>query len=119
MKNLKILIVLLVPALIIWGWTTKIDDWIVEKHSGYKLMYTEKDEPNIEEYLLFINDGIKSVKDFFGDPFKNEFEIIIHPDRASLDYQWRKDWNMSDFKSECWMVGSGFANKLDLISPRY
>jgi len=31
---------------------------------------------------------------------------------------WRRDWNAPDFESECWMVASGTASKLSLLSPR-
>jgi hypothetical protein len=31
---------------------------------------------------------------------------------------WQKDWNEPRFKSECWMVASGVASKLDVISPK-
>lgn len=34
-----------------------------------------------------------------------------------MDSTWRKEWKMPEFKSECWMVASGIATKLDVISP--
>jgi hypothetical protein len=101
------------------GHPAKQNNWIVEKHTGYRLLYTETDKKNIDEYLPFIENGIRSVQYFFDAEFKNEFEIFIHPDRFSLDNQWAKDWHVPDFKSECWMVASGVANKLDIISPKY
>jgi hypothetical protein len=45
------------------------------------------------------------------------FDIYIHPNRNSLDSSWRISWNMPEFKSECWMVASGVANRFDLVSP--
>jgi hypothetical protein len=42
----------------------------------------------------------------------------VHLNRHSLDSAWQKDWNMPTFKSECWMVASGVASKLDMISPK-
>lgn len=103
---------------ILISWTTDISNWIVENHTGYKLCYTEPDKENIDEYLTYFDNGIKSVQKFFDIPYKKEFGIYIHPNRLSLDIQWRKDWNMPDFKSECWMVASGVAGRLDIISPR-
>ena len=67
---------------------------------------------------MFIEDGQASVKTFFNSSYKKQFDIYIHPNRHSLDSTWKKDWNMPDFKSECWMVASGTATKLDMISPR-
>jgi hypothetical protein len=62
--------------------------------------------------------GIHQVRSFFKSPYKNYFEVRLHPGRKSLDNQWQKDWNMPDFKSECWMVASGVGSQLDLISPK-
>lgn len=100
------------------GWAASAVNWLVEKQKGYTLMYSNADKENSKEYRAIIDSGIVSVQAFFGDTFKKEFEIYIHPDRQSLDSQWQKDWNMPDFKSECWMVASGVASKLDMISPK-
>jgi hypothetical protein len=99
------------------GWQTNADEWINEKHKGYSLLYKKSDEIHKMEYLQFIEHGVQSVRAFFKEPFQKEFEVYIHPNRQSLDKQWQKDWNMPDFKSECWMVASGVALKLDAISP--
>ncbi|MDP2037895.1 MAG: hypothetical protein Q8L04_10970, partial [Ignavibacteria bacterium] len=89
-----------------------------EKREGYKLFYTQQDGESKKEYLLYIKRGIDSVRNFFGSEFKKEFEVYVHSSRNSLDAQWRKDWNMPEFKSECWMVASGVAAKLDMLSPQ-
>lgn len=94
------------------------DKWIIERHDGYKVSYTVTDKENRKEYLKLIRNGIGSVKTFFSGMFSSEFGVFIHPDRHSLDSTWRKDWNMPVFKSECWMVASGTAVKLDMISPK-
>lgn len=99
------------------GWLSITDDWIAEKHRGYTLHYKKLDEAHKTEYLKFIEHGMQSVHAFFKEPFQRDFEIYIHPNRQSLDKQWQKDWSMPDFKSECWMVASGVAKKLDAISP--
>jgi hypothetical protein len=57
------------------------------------------------------------VKSFFDEEYKNSFTIALHPNRASLDSTWRKDWNMPSFKSECWMVASGVGARMDIIAP--
>lgn len=98
--------------------TQQLNTWSVEKHAGYELVYTAADNTNKEEYLPFIEDGINSVQNFFDASFKKEFRIFIHPDRQSLDKQWCMDWKIKDFKSECWMVASGVASRLDIISPK-
>jgi hypothetical protein len=92
--------------------------WISEKYNKYSLHYYPVDEQNIKEYIKLIDNGILSVQTFFEGSFKNNFDVYIHPNRKSLDNQWQLDWKMPDFKSECWMVASGVANRLDMISPK-
>lgn len=92
-------------------------EWIQEKHPEYVIFYTEPDRKNKVDYVQLLDAGIKSVESFFGDSFKSEFNVYIHPNRQSLDSQWQRDWDMPEFKSECWMVASGTATKLDMISP--
>jgi len=60
---------------------------------------------------------MQSVESFFGEEYRNSFTIALHPNRASLDSTWRKDWNMPTFKSECWMVASGVGTRMDIIAP--
>lgn len=116
LQNLKILVVFTAIFLISWG--TFTNNWVTQNFNGYSLSYTARDNENIREYNVLIKNGILSVETFFNSPFKYGFEIYIHPDRHSLDSTWQKDWNMPEFKSECWMVASGVAAKMDIISPK-
>lgn len=105
-------------AVLSFGWTTLADDWRVEKHNGYTLWYTSADQHDRAVYRKSIERGIRAVKQFFGTPYRQPFDVYVHPNRGSLDAAWQKDWNMPDFQSECWMVASGVAAKLDLLAPR-
>lgn len=105
-------------SVILLSWNSPKGKWIIEKHEGFDMYYTSSDKVNLEEYLTLINNGMSSVQMFFGDPYKSHFSIFLHPDRLSLDSTWQKDWNMPDFKSECWMVASGTGTQFDLISPK-
>jgi hypothetical protein len=109
-------IVLILP--ILFGWTIIKDKWIVEKQKGYSLHYKTSDKKNIVKYKAYFEVGKKIVEEFFQNSFKNDFSIYIHPSRSSLDSTWQKDWKMPEFKSECWMVASGVATKLDILSPK-
>jgi hypothetical protein len=111
-------VLILFIALLFISWNTFQDNWITEKHNGYSLFYTSSDKPNKKEYNKLIENGVTSVKVFFNTPYSNEFNVYIHPNRKSLDSTWQKDWNMPDFKSECWMVASGVSTKLNVISPK-
>lgn len=113
--NYRIIFTLL---LILTGSKTEKNDWKTEEHSGYTLYYQVSDSGSVKEYAHIIDGGIKSVLAFFNNPYKTKFGVFIHPSRISIDNQWRRDWKMPDFKSECWMVASGVATRLDMISPR-
>jgi len=89
-----------------------------EKHDGYEIFFTTADRENVGDYSEMIDNGMKSIEAFFGHPFMNEFKVFVHPQRSSLDSAWQNDWNMPEFRSECWMVASGIASKLDILSPK-
>lgn len=91
--------------------------WLVKKEKGFSIHYKTQDTKNISAYNSFIKKGMNEVKAFFSSGYKNEFAVYVHPDRNSLDSTWQHDWKMPDFKSECWMVASGIADRLDVLSP--
>lgn len=106
----------MIPVLL--SFTAIEQNWLTSRQKNYTVYYTPTDQKNEAEYVKTINQGVESVKVFFGNQFKNDFKIYIHPNRLSLDSTWQADWKMPDFKSECWMVASGIGQKLDVISPK-
>lgn len=115
--NYQLLLVLSLTQMFL-SLTISNDKWKSEKFADYTVFYTPEDKNNLEEYLVYFENGKKSVASFFQNSYSNTFSIYIHPNRASLDSTWQKDWNMPDFKSQCWMVASGISDKLDIISPK-
>jgi hypothetical protein len=118
MKAKYSIFLILSSALLFISWKTFQNIWLTEKHKGYTLFYTSIDKQNKKEYNKFVENGITSVKTFFHSSYTKEFNVYIHPNRNSLDSTWQKDWDMPNFKSECWMVASGVDRKLDMISPK-
>jgi hypothetical protein len=92
-------------------------EWKQNSQKGYTLHYKGDDESETKRYRELIDKGVGSVTFFTKSSFAKEFKVYVHPSRAALDNQWQTDWNMPDFKSHCWMVASGTASKLDLLSP--
>ena len=117
MKRKSFGVVVIVLFALCSSWRPVKNDWLKETRNGYTFLYTNADQSNRKEYCEIIDNGIKSVRYFFNDDFKKAFEVYIHPNRNSLDKQWQSDWSVPDFKSECWMVASGIATKIDMISP--
>ncbi len=83
---------------------------------GYKIYYANSD-PAIEQIRKDVPGGLKLIEDFLKKEFKNEVKVFVFPSRAALDSSWQIEWGVPDFKSQCWMVGSGIQSKLDLLSP--
>ncbi len=104
------------PALL--SWSIIGDNWTSEQSDGFSIHYTQKVQQNNKDYINLIKTGKETVESFFSGSYKNEFDVFIHPNRQSLDSTLPKDWNMPDFKSECWMVASGVAARMDMISPK-
>lgn len=118
MKQKHFTVIVCFLALSFISWKTLNNPWQTEKHKGYDLYYTTADKQNIKEYNKLVENGVKQVKLFFKSPYPKKFDVFVHPNRHSLDSTWQKDWKMPEFKSECWMVASGDATKLDMISPK-
>jgi hypothetical protein len=93
-------------------------EWMKKKADLFTLYYTLADQTIatvIEKDLL---GGIKTVTGFFQkQSFTKKIDVYIFPNREELNSQWRKDWGMPGFNSECWMVASGTAQRLDVLSP--
>ena len=114
----QVILLIAICGLLLIGWKATDNNWIIQKHHGYHLFFKSPDKQNTRDYNKIVQHGVASVNHFFSSPYKKEFDVFIHPNRTSLDSTWQQDWNMPDFKSECWMVASGTATKLDMISPK-
>jgi hypothetical protein len=114
-RQLTLVWIFILPVLL--SWMTIEDNWIKEQFDGFTISYTARDKQNSKEYLRLINTGKETVQLFFEGSYKNDFDVFVHPNRQSLDSTWQRDWQMPEFKSECWMVASGVATRLDMISP--
>lgn len=93
-------------------------NWISILDKDFNLHYTPADTGLTETLKNLVRSGMHSIGLFFGESFKKSFSVFLFPDRKSLDRQWRKDWNLPEFASECWMVASGVGHRLDVLSPR-
>lgn len=80
--------------------------------------YTDIDRDQVKPMIELVDSGRHTVTSFFGAPFAAGLKVKIFPDRAALDSYWQKAWNLPQLKTECWMVASGVAAELDVLSPR-
>ncbi|NNG11315.1 MAG: hypothetical protein HKM92_14200 [Arenibacter sp.] len=85
---------------------------------NYELHYDAIDQEQATQIVHWLDQGHAAILQFFDSDFKQNFDVYLFSERDSLDKQWQKDWNMPGFKSQCWMVASGIAHRLDILSPR-
>jgi hypothetical protein len=91
--------------------------WATRQNAAFTLYYTSADSSIVSRIEKELGNGNKTVTEFFHSAFKKKFEVYFFPTRIELDKQWSKDWGGPNFKSQCWMVASGVARRLDLLSP--
>ena len=91
--------------------------WIKKEKKFFTLFYTPADSSVISVIEKDLEKGKKIITDFFQSGFTKKFEVYIFPARNELDKQWSKDWGGPNFRSQCWMVASGVAGRLDILSP--
>lgn len=60
--------------------------------------------------------GVERIEKFFGERFEKPFEVEVHSSRAKFDEYFKKRWQLP--KTEPWMVASGVADKLTILTPR-
>jgi hypothetical protein len=89
-------------------------DWKELEDNSFTLYYLKDDSNLYQEYL---NTGIQTVQSFFSRQFIQKISVFIFPNRELLDVSWQSELKTPGFKSECWMVASGTANKLYILSP--
>lgn len=92
-------------------------DWKKLSGNRYTVYYTATDQDEVKKLSVYLQSGIDHITRFFDRQFQDTFNVYIFPDRSSLDKQWQKDWSDPTFKSQCWMIASGVAHRLDILSP--
>jgi len=108
---------LLLVSFSTWAGQSDSTTWLKIDHPAFTFSYQDMDQKISREIDLDVNKGISRITSFFGHPFVKKFQVFLFPNRASLDKQWQSDWGLPDFKAECWMVASGVAHRLDILSP--
>src|SRR5262245_38181116 len=85
-------------------------------HREPEIIYAESDKDVAACLRPYLQQGQQKVERFFGEPFRKPFQVEVFPDRAAFDNYFRKRWKVP--KTESWMVASGVADRLAILSPR-
>ncbi|MFC1475379.1 hypothetical protein ACFLQW_00070 [Candidatus Zixiibacteriota bacterium] len=91
--------------------------WLERSGPRFTVYYTAADSNFIPQLQSWLNTGSVEVESFLPARFQSKFGVYVFPDRATLDKQWAADWGVPGFASQCWMVASGVAHRLDLLTP--
>src|SRR5262245_10391404 len=91
--------------------------WIKQEFPTVNIYYTETDSKALSALTNDLINGTTTIISFFNSSFTKKFSVYVYPNRGELNKQWQKAWSMPGFQSECWMVASGVADRLDILSP--
>ena len=106
-------------ALALAGATTAWSaEWETTNQDGVLVQATAPDRGGVEAVRRQVLAGRQVVTQFFGSEFPKPAGVKIFADRATLTDYWRQQSQEPDLKPECWMVASGTAQGLSLLSPR-
>ena len=83
----------------------------------FTLVYPGDAKPEARKIGRLVNEEAGRVASFFGSPYPYRFTVRLFTDRASLTDYWRRAWGEPGLQPECWMVASGTASALALLSP--
>ncbi len=82
----------------------------------FLLVRQPEDEEAAARLEVLARAAITRVEGFFGAPYSSPFTITIYPDRAAFDVSFPPEWGIA--KTECWMVATGVADGVQILSPR-
>ncbi len=91
--------------------------WFKKENEAFTMYYSVVDEKIINEMEEMVKAGMKEVKTFFKKDYKQKIAVYVYPHRRHLDIQWQILFRDTSFHSQCWMVASGVAARLDIVSP--
>ena len=84
--------------------------------SAGNFIVREKDFDVATELLQAVGDGRKWIEEFFGKPFPRPSDVEVFSERSAFDAYIKKRWKVP--KTEPWMVATGVADRLLILSPR-
>ncbi|MSR63800.1 MAG: hypothetical protein EXS08_15350 [Planctomycetes bacterium] len=82
----------------------------------FQLDFQPVDAETAQELEPVLREAVRTVETWFGAPFPVPFTITLQPDRAAFDASFPPEWGVAH--TECWMVASGVATGVQLLSPR-
>lgn len=82
----------------------------------HELVASAVDAGTVRELEPVLAEGVRDVEAFFALPFQAPFRVELLPDRAAFDASFPPEWGVG--RTQCWMVATGVADALRVLSPR-
>lgn len=83
---------------------------------GSTLRFDAADRGTAAAIRPLLDAGRRAVESYFGMPFPDPVAVTLAPDRAAFTAVLKAEWGVPE--TQCWMVGTGVADFLVLVSPR-
>jgi hypothetical protein len=83
---------------------------------GTLLRHASVDAAQAAEIASLLGIGRQRIETFFGEPFPEPFTVTLAPDRDSFSAVLRAEWGVPE--TACWMVATGVADFMVILSPR-
>ena len=83
---------------------------------GNTLRFTDADRETSAALRPLLDAGRRAVSAYFGAPFPDPVAVTLAPDRAAFTAVLKAEWGVPE--TQCWMVGTGVADFLVILSPR-
>lgn len=83
---------------------------------GSTLRFVAADRETAAALRPRLETGRRAVETYFGAPFAEPIAVTLAPDRAAFTAVLRAEWGVPE--TQCWMVGTGVADFLVILSPR-
>jgi hypothetical protein len=84
--------------------------------STFSVTFAPADSAAAAVIDTIVNDGARRIESFFGRPFRHGFAVSVYPERDSFNTTLPPEWGKSE--TPCWVVATGVASELRLLSPR-
>jgi hypothetical protein len=83
---------------------------------GSTLRFIDADRATAAALRPRLETGRRAVEAYFGSPFPERVTATLAPDRATFTAVLNAEWGVPE--TQCWMVGTGVADFLVILSPR-
>jgi hypothetical protein len=83
---------------------------------GSTLRFDAADRGTAAAMRPLLDAGRRAVERYFGMPFPDPVAVTLAPDRAAFTAVLKAEWGVPE--TQCWMVGTGVADVLVILSPR-